>query len=147
YRRMGLLKRRRQNIDVAIVEIVTFIAERPGSCTKRLEDQIMSLVEALHALGSIRVRNEDFERRALDQADLQPSAREGIDVCNLFSDAQRIKAIEQRNSKREQTRLLRVRGENSERQHARDGHAQMTGVMFVDHDVKANFIGNFPFLD
>ena len=94
--RRGLLQRARPDVDVAILEILTFPIEWPRGRRHRLDDQVVRFPIAAHQTGGIGVGGVNFVRRALDEPHFQPPTREHVEPGHFLGHANRIGAVRNR---------------------------------------------------
>src|SRR3984893_3348763 len=86
YRRSGLLHRAWPDVDIAVVEELALPTERAVGRRHRLQDQIVRLPVAAHQIGRVAVGRRDLVGRALDEAHLQPSARQYVEPSHLLDE-------------------------------------------------------------
>src|SRR6516225_3957248 len=90
YRRGRLLQWPRPDVDVAVLEELALPAERAVGRRHRLQDQVVRLPVATHQIGWVAVRRGDLVGCALDEAHLQPAARQYVEPRHLLGDTHRV---------------------------------------------------------
>ena len=144
---MGLLVGAGPDVHVPIVEILALPIDRPVVAGHRLEDQVMGFPEPVHHAHRIGIGRRAFIGHALDEAHLQAAAGDDIDHRHFLGDADGIVAVAQRDAERQQARARGDPRQNGKQYIAGDIEARGRGVMLVDHDVEAEFIGEHPFIE
>jgi hypothetical protein len=77
-----------------------------------LDDEIVGLPESVHHADRILVRAGELIRNALDEAHLQPPARDHVDGGKLLGDAQRVGAVADRIAEHQQAGALGLARQN-----------------------------------
>ena len=145
--RMRLLIGARPDVDAAVLEIFALPRERPVVRRHRLENEVVRLPEPVHHPHWARVRRHDLVRHALDEAHLQPAARDHVDDRHLLGDPQRVVAVGDRRAEAEQPRAFGLPRQDREREVHRRAHAGRGRVVLVDDDVEAEFVGQHPLVE
>ena len=145
-RRMRLLPHARPDVDLPVVEILALPVEQLVVRRHRLDDEIERLPEAVHDRDRVLVRGREFVRHALDEAHVEPAARQHVDGRKLLGAAQRIGPVADRIAEHQEPRVLGDAREHREPAHHGRGHAGRGLVMLVEHDVEAEPVGDLPFV-
>ncbi len=112
----------------------------------RLDDEIVRLPVALHDADRVLVRDRKLVRHALDEAHVEPAAREHVDGRKLLGAAQRIGPVADRIAEHEEPRMLRLARQHRERHDRGARHAGRGRVVLVHHDVQAELVREPPFV-
>ena len=140
HRRRRLLIRPRPDVDVAVMEELALPAERAVGRRHRLQDQVVRFPVAAHQIGRVAVGRRDLVGRALDEAHLQPAARQYVEPGHLLGDAHRVGPVGDRGAERQQPRALGFARDDRQRHRHRDRQAGRGAVVLVDHDVEPDLV-------
>jgi len=95
---------------------------------------------APHQIGRVAVGRRDLIGRALDEAHLQPPARQHVEPCHFLGDAHRVGAVGDRRAERQQPCALGLARDDRQRHRHRDRQAGRGAVVLVDHDVEPDLV-------
>ena len=82
---MRLLIGTRPDVDVAIMEVFAFPIERTVVRRHRLDDEVVCFPEPVHDADSILVGAGELIRDPLDEAHVEPAARDHVDEAMSFA--------------------------------------------------------------
>ena len=131
---------------MAIMEMLALPVERLVVARHRLDDEVVRLPEAVHHADRVLVGGRELVGHALDEAHVEPAARDHVDGRKLLGAAQRVGPVADRIAEHQEPRVLGLPRQHRQPDDHRRRHAGRGLMMLVEHDVEAELVGQQPFV-
>ena len=141
---MWLLVGTRPDVDHAVMEKASLVAERTVMGRPRLDNQIERLPMPLVHSHGIAVTGGYLPRHAADEPRLDSSLGQHIGERHFLGDPYRLASVRDWIAQDEEPGLAREASQRRQQQGRARINAGRSLVVFVEHDVHAHFLGELP---